>query len=303
MKILITGGNGFLGSNIVRKLIKENHDVYVFSKSVHNIHDIINKIKFSFSSNNELLNFEKDILEFSPEVVIHCGWSGGNSYQDVTDLSQFHENVESSINLIEILNKLQIKPKFIGFGSFSEYGNLFSPINENDFETPLDLYGLSKLTFKNYSKMLCEMYKIDWVWVRPCYIYGPKDVKTRLIPSLINKLLRNQDITLDDCNKTIDYLYIDDFVNYLYSLLQNNSIGTYNICSGKQYNLKQLIQNIAEIAESKSIVTFDSKLNRKFTSPYICGDNTKIKLHSNYQPQIDIEHGILLTINYYRNLL
>ena len=303
MKILITGGNGFLGSNIVRKLIKENHNVYVFSKSTNNIQDILDKVKFNFSSNNELVNFEKEILDFSPEVVIHCGWSGGNSYQDVNDLNQLYENVESSVKFLEILNHLPNKPKFIGFGSFSEYGNLPIPINENDVEQPINLYGLSKLTFKNYSKMLCNNYGIEWVWVRPCYIYGPNDVKTRLIPLLVNKLLNDQEIILDDCNKIIDYLYIDDFVDYFYSLIQNPSNGVYNLCSGKQYNLKELIQEIHQLSQSKSKISFDSKLNRKFTSSHICGDNTKITTQSNYSPQIDINQGVLLTINYYKKLL
>jgi nucleoside-diphosphate-sugar epimerase len=303
MRILITGGNGFLGSNIVKKLIKENHDLYVFSQSTNNIQDILNQIKFTPSSNNKLANFEKEILEFSPEIVIHCGWSGGNSYQDVNDLNQLYENVESSVKLLEILNQLSNKPKFIGFGSFSEYGNLPIPINENDIEQPINLYGLSKLTFKNYSKMLCDNYGMGWVWVRPCYIYGPNDVKTRLIPLLINKLLNNQEIILDDCNKIIDYLYIDDFVNYFYNLIQNPSEGVYNICSGKQYNLKELIQEIHQLSQSKSKISFDSKLNRKFTSSHICGDNTKITIQSNYFPQIDINEGVLLTINYYKKLL
>jgi nucleoside-diphosphate-sugar epimerase len=303
MRILITGGNGFLGSNIVRKLIKENHNVYVFSKSTNNIQDVLNKVKFDFSSNNELVNFKKEILDFSPEVVIHCGWSGGNNYQDVNDLDQLYENVESSVKFLEILNHLPNKPKFIGFGSFSEYGNLPTPINENDVEQPINLYGLSKLTFKNYSKMLCNNYGIEWVWVRPCYIYGPNDIKTRLIPLLVNKLLNNQEIILDDCNKIIDYLYIDDFVDYFYSLIQNPSNGVYNLCSGKQYNLKELIQEIHQLSQSESKISFDSKLNRKFTSSHICGDNTKITTQSNHSPQIDINQGVLLTINYYKKLL
>jgi nucleoside-diphosphate-sugar epimerase len=303
MRILITGGNGFLGSNIVRKLIKENHNLYVFSKSTNNIQDILDKIKFDFSSNNELVNFEEEIIKFSPEIVIHCGWSGGNSYQDVNDLNQLYENVEPSVKLLETLNQLPNKPKFIGFGSFSEYGNLPIPINENDTEQPINLYGLSKLTFKNYSKMLCDNYGMEWVWVRPCYIYGPNDVKTRLIPLLVNKLLNDQEIILDDCNKVIDYLYIDDFVNYFYSLTQNSSEGVYNICSGKQYNLKELILSIHNISESKSKITFNSELNRKFTSSHICGDNTKISTQSNHSPQVDINQGVLSTINYYKKLL
>ncbi len=151
--------------------------------------------------------------------------------------------------------------------------------------------------------MLCNNYGMEWVWVRPCYIYGPNDVKTRLIPLLINKLLNNQKIVLDDCNKIIDYLYIDDFVNYFYSLIQNPSNGVYNICSGKQYNLKELIQKIHQLSQSKSKISFDSKLNRKFTSSHICGDNTKITTQSNYSPQTDINQGVLLTINYYKKLL
>lgn len=303
MRILITGGNGFLGSNIVKKLVKENHNVYVFSKSNNNLQDILSNIEFDFSTNKELSNFQEKILSFSPEVVIHCGWSGGNSYQDVNDLGQIYENVESSIKLLEIINYLPNKPKFIGFGSFSEYGNLPIPIKEDDLEQPINLYGLSKLTFKNYSKMLCDNYGMEWVWVRPCYIYGPNDVKTRLVPMLINKLLTHQEIILDDCNKIIDYLYIDDFVNYFYSLIQNPSEGIYNICSGKQYNLKEIILYTHKISESKSKIIFNSKLNRKFTSSHICGDNLKINIQSNYTPQTDVYQGVFLTINYYKNLL
>jgi GDP-4-dehydro-6-deoxy-D-mannose reductase len=122
-------------------------------------------------------------------------------------------------------------------------------------------------------------------------------------PLLINKLLNDQEIILDDCNKVIDYLYIDDFVNYFYSLTQSQSDGIYNICSGKQYNLKELILSIRDLSESKSKIVFNSKLNRKFTSSHICGDNTKITTQSNYSPQIDINQGVLLTINYYKKLL
>ena len=303
MKFLITGGNGFLGSNIVRKLILENHDVYAFSNNTNNITDILSKIQFDYGHTKDILNFEDKILSFYPDVVIHCGWSGGNNYNDVNDLNQFYENIEPSINLLNLLNKLPIKPKFIGFGSFSEYGDIITQVNELTKEKPANLYGLSKYTFKNYSRFLCETYNMDWVWIRPCYIYGPYDVNTRLVPLLINKFLKNQDIILDECNKTIDYLYIDDFVNFIYKLTTINNTGIYNICSGEQYNLKHIINQIHTLSNSNSIITFNPELNsnRKLTSSYICGDNTKITITTNIQPSTNLEEGILKTINFIKN--
>ena len=65
------------------------------------------------------------------------------------------------------------KPKFIGFGSFAEYGGLNNLALEEDWEKPTNMYGISKLALKNYSENFCKANNIPWSWVRPCYIYGP----------------------------------------------------------------------------------------------------------------------------------
>jgi nucleoside-diphosphate-sugar epimerase len=301
VKILITGGNGFLGSNIIRRLVSENNNVYVFSNNINNIKDILDKIEFDCGHTKDIIKYKNKIINFEPEIIIHCGWSGGNNHVNVNDLEQVYENIEPGIAFINLINELPKKPKFIGFGSFSEYGQYNFPVNENTTENPINLYGLSKYTFKNYSKLLCDLYNINWTWIRPCYIYGPYDITSRLVPLVINKFLQNEDLILDDCNKVIDYLYIDDFVDYVIDIITKNSTGVYNICSGKEYHLKDLILKIKTLVDSKSSIIFDSNLNRKFTSNYICGDNTKIKQTTNIEPKVDLETGILKTINYYKN--
>ena len=250
MKVLVTGGNGFLGSNIIKKLLLENHTIYAFSSQTTNLNDVLNQIQFDFSHTDDIILFKDKIIDFAPDVVIHCGWSGGNNYNDVNSIKQFYENVEPSITLLSILNELPKKPKFIGFGSFSEYGIYSTQINEEDIENPINLYGLSKLTFKNYSKIICEMYGMDWLWIRPCYVYGPYDVKTRLIPLLINKFLNNDEVILDKCDKVIDYIYIDDFTEYITHLITTQNNGVYNICSGNQYELKNIINTIYKLTNS-----------------------------------------------------
>jgi nucleoside-diphosphate-sugar epimerase len=303
MNVLITGGNGFLGFNLVKKLLSEGHKLFVFSKDTSNLNSVMDQIQFGYGHTKDLVSFKDNIILFSPDIIIHCGWSGGNSYIELNDLKQVYDNIEPGIEFLKLLNQLPKKPKFIGFGSILEYGKYSTPANELLKENPIDLYGLSKLTFKNYSKMICDLWEIDWVWIRPSYIYGPYDIKTRLVPSLIDKFLKGEDVTLDECNKKIDYLYIDDFITLVYKLITSSYTGVYNICSGKTYNLKEMIDIIHSLSNSNSRINFDPSLNRKFASSYICGDNNKIITTFNLPPQIDIKIGLLKTINHHRNEL
>jgi len=300
MNILITGGNGFLGSNLVRRFLFENHSVYVVSNNTNNITDVLDRVKYSKGHTKDLPDLKDEIREFSPDAVLHLGWSGGNRHIDVNDLKQFQENIEPGIHFLKILGDLPIPPNFYGFGSFSEYGNYNRKISETDQEDPINLYGLSKYTFKNYSKLICSMYDMDWSWIRPCYTYGPYDVDTRLIPLLIKKFSNHEHVILDDCEKRLDYLYVDDFVNYVYTLVVKKKVGTFNVCSGKEYSLKDVILKIKKLTNSKSEITFDPSLNRTYVSKYICGNNSKIVKATSTSPKVSIEEGLMNTINHYK---
>ena len=112
MNIIVTGGNGFLGSNIVRRLLNKNHNVYVISNNTNNIQDILHQIKYTSE-------YTDDINYFRPDAVIHFGWKGGNNAKDVNHINQFYDNMPMSLDLLKRLSLLSYKPKFIGVGSFS----------------------------------------------------------------------------------------------------------------------------------------------------------------------------------------
>jgi nucleoside-diphosphate-sugar epimerase len=302
MNIIITGGNGFLGSNIARKALNNHHKVYIFSKNTNNIEDILSQITFDSSDTKSLTTYQDKIELFSPDVIIHCGWNGGNSYNDTTHLDQFYENVDPSIRLLEMLSQLKKKPKFIGFGSFAEYGNITTPVNELTQEFPTNLYGLSKYTFKKYSEMLCKQFEMDWVWVRPCYVYGPGDVSTRLIPNVIKKFINNEYVILNECTSIIDYIYIDDFVDAVYLLTLSKHTGVYNICSGKQYKIKEIIDYIYQETKSTSIVEFNNDLKRTSTYAYTCGNRDKLDKILGILPQISLNEGINKVITFYKSI-
>jgi nucleoside-diphosphate-sugar epimerase len=203
-----------------------------------------------------------------------------------------------SMDLISRLISLPKKPKFIGVGSFAEYGNYDFPIREGCEAEPETLYGVSKLAFKNYSELISAQNDMEWSWIRPCYIYGPGDVSTRLIPTTINKCINNQPIQLDACNKFIDYLYIDDFCTYVSHLVTNKSTGVYNLSSGHKCHLQEVIRIIHRLIGNDNPINFAAKDS---SQKWICGDNSKIVHESGQVPSNDFLTGITKTINFYKN--
>jgi nucleoside-diphosphate-sugar epimerase len=291
MRIIITGGNGFLGSNVVRRLLNEGHELFVISNNHNNIVDILPQITYN-------IEYTNTIDEFQPDVVIHFGWKGGNNTKDVQHINQFYDNMPMSMDLISRLISLPKKPKFIGVGSFAEYGNYYIPIREGCEAEPETLYGVSKLAFKNYSELISAQNGMEWSWIRPCYIYGPGDVSTRLIPTTINKCINNQPIQLDACNKFIDYLYIDDFCTYVSHLVTNKSTGVYNLSSGHKCHLQEVIRIIHRLIGNDNPINFAAKDS---SQKWICGDNSKIVHESGQVPSNDFLTGITKTINFYKN--
>jgi nucleoside-diphosphate-sugar epimerase len=302
MNVLITGGGGFLGSAMVKKLIHNNHKVLVFSKNIKNIEDYVDKCKIISSYVDKICEHEKEISEFQPDIVLHFGWSGGNNNCDINKTTQFFDNVPYSIKFLELLNTLSKKPKFIGVGSFAEYGEDPTTYFENHIEKPKNFYGLCKKMFCEYSKLFCEQNYMDWVWIRPCFIYGPNDVETRLIPKVINKMIKSENIQLDDCQVLIDYLYIEDFSDFVYKLIMSKNTGVYNVCSGEKYHLKELIIKIKNLINSESEIIFDKSINKKERRSIICGSNLKLKLATNKEKFVDLEEGLKLTIEHIKKL-
>ena len=290
MRVLLTGANGFLGSHTTRYLLKNGHTVMAVSRSCDSFTDILDRIQFvSYNS----LNVETLQL-FSPDVVIHFAWEGGNNYKDVNSVNQF-DNIKSGVCLLDILCNLDKKPMFIGVGSFSEYGILTEKALETQTDCPITLYGLSKSTFKDVSSRLCQQFGMRWAWVRPCYVYGPNDVKTRLIPRVVESLLKKEPVQLDSCNVTIDYLYIDDFCRGVSMIAETQHTGVFNVCSGQEYVLRDVLNEIQTHIGSGGIA-FDTTIHRNLLSTYVCGNNENLK-SLGWSPTVPLERGLVEVIH------
>lgn len=300
MKILITGANGFIGSNLVKSLLANNHNILAISRSSHNLNLL--DINFKHTKGGDISLLTKDIIEFNPSVIIHCAWDGGNSFLNAHQTSQF-DNVIWGYKFLEILAQLKTV-HFVGIGSAAEYGEVGEILIDETFvENPISLYGISKLSFKVLSEHFCKLHNIRWSWIRPFYTYGPGDVNTRLIPKVIYNCIKQINFELNSCESIVDYLYIEDFIYGIESIINAPLSGTYNVCSGQQFKIKDVIQTVKQLTGSNSIITFNEKLNRQQFPTYICGNNKKLKSMCKWKPKTDLATGLQKTIQFFYETL
>jgi dTDP-6-deoxy-L-talose 4-dehydrogenase (NAD+) len=288
-RVLITGGNGFLGSNLVRFFLRKSYAVCVVSRKCNNLVDVMESIEFIEHASPGYTQFADQIRTFNPTVVIHCAWDGGNKYTDVNTIEQV-SNISHGVELLTALINLPTNPVFVGIGSFSEFGHA-----EHAMDTtpciPITLYGQTKNCFMSISRLICETNGLRWLWVRPCLIYGPRDVDTRVFPSTIHKLLKGQDIILDGCTRIVDYLHVDDFCNGVSILLDTSTTGNVNVCSGSGYPLRQLIEWLKTEIEGTSVITFNTSRDRTMVSTCSRGYPDMLR-RTGWKPNINVHDGL-----------
>lgn len=296
-KVLITGANGFISTNFILNNIGK-YKFIAISTNDSNLKKIDNLefIKLYLSEYNLLNNI---IDHHKPDTVLHLAWEGANSFQTTNSIDQF-QNIKNSFYLLESLKKN--KCHFIGMGTGAEYGCFDHAISENDTPSPTSHYGMAKYLLMQSSEIFCKQNNIPWSWIRPIFFYGKYDVHTRLIPKVIDKCLKKENIILDSCTSENDYLYIDDVVAALSNIIDSETQGLFNLCSGKSYKTKYIIKKIMELTAWDHI-EFDATQDRVNFCKKIIGNNMKISKALNWTPKVNIHEGLSQVVQYHKNLI
>lgn len=303
MKVLLTGATGFIGSNIAKKLLQQDYEVYATHRSTSSFEKCSkfrDKIIWINTSDH---NWKEKIKKIKPDQLIHTAWSGIES-ADRNNWDIQIANFYFAKELFDLAKDCGVQ-KIIALGSQAEYGNHDKPSGEETCPKPADAYGAVKTLTAHYLRNLAVKTSIAWYWIRVFSVFGEGDNPYWLIPSVINTLQKKESIQLTECNQEYDYMYIEDFSNQFMGVVQcpDNRSGIYNLCGFEPVILRELLLKIADLTGvPHSLLQFGALPQRPGQSMRIKGDNTKFRecfyIKDDYN--IGLTNGLVKTIEYFR---
>jgi len=273
MRIFITGGTGFIGKHLVKKLREDkSNELFLLSKDLADTE-----------------NWKKEIEDFKPEACIHLAWEGLPDYSTGTSI----KNLNYGLNLIKFLAEIGC-PRVIVAGSCWEYGGQPGKLSEDTPPKPLNAFSAAKNALHWLGQEIAKENNTSFIWTRFFYIYGPGQRKESLIPYLINCVKTGKTPEIKNPFAKNDFVYVEDAVKAISLLVKNcKESGVYNIGSGYLTSVQEIIKIIfleTSLASSKNRL-----------APYFYADISKIKKEVGWEPKTSIDEGIKKTIDYIKN--
>ncbi len=285
-RVLVTGGNGYLGSFLVKALEKENANVFVVSRNSELLYNHFAVDITDFDA------IHKVVQEIQPDIVFHlaANISRNRDFAIYTDMAKV--NVTGTLNVLQALQNLDAH--FIFTSSSEIYGNNKSPFHENQLPKPVSPYSLSKVNAEMLIQTYCLNHNKKFTNLRIFNFYGEHMPEDFFIPQMINSLKREEDFLMTKGEQTRDFLYVDDVVEALLLTAKNtNSYNeTMNVCSGKGTKLSELATEVNEKMNAKAKIILGAIPYRDNEVWEMIGDNSKIKQKLGFEPQVNLENGI-----------
>ena len=304
MRALITGAAGFIGSHLLRRLLKEGFQVAALIRPASNpwrIVDLLEHVEIIKGDLNNLQPSGCAITSFKPEVVFHLAWDGASSYRYQDDFSQVFHNVNGSLELVRLAHESKCR-NFIGMGSVLEYGKYKIPVREDDEACPTSLYGAAKNSVNMLSRKLCEVGGMRFIWFRLFWAYGPADEPARMIPYLIQTLLRGEKAALTPGEQLWDYIFIDDVVEAIFQAAVTSKLhGVYNLASGEEHSIRETAEHVRDLINPEMLLGFGEIPYRSDQIMHLKADISLLKRTLGWLPKVTLDEGLKRTVAWHKN--
>lgn len=298
--MLLSGATGFLGSHLAEHLSLNGYQVLAL---VRNSSDLSRCKEFINDNlvfiNTDVVNYKESIAKYRPTFFIHTAWQGV-SLEGRNDQNLQEKNITLTKNLLLLVKELGIK-KIIALGSQAEYGNFTGRIKEEVECNPFTPYGSAKIAALNMLRSFCELNAINWFWIRIFSIYGIREKKEWLIPSLIKSILNDKPLDLTGGEQRYDYLYAKDFCSAIVKVLETDSeSGIFNLSSNSSMQLKVLVEKIKKIANPNAVLNFGALPYRPDQLMHMEGDSTKFNQRFDFHITSSLDDNLKQIVNYYK---
>ncbi|HUX95579.1 MAG TPA: NAD-dependent epimerase/dehydratase family protein [Bacteroidales bacterium] len=293
MNILVIGGNGFIGSHLVDKLLVKGHTVRVFDIIYEKYRKPLRKVDYRVSSLENKEELAESLLGI--ELVFHLASSTVPSTSNLDPKSDIRNNLLTTVELLEIISRQKIK-RFVYFSSGGAvYGNpIANPINEEHPLNPISSYGIIKAAVEKYIYLFNRTHDFHPLVLRPSNPFGPRQghfLAQGFISTALRKIKLKESINIyGNGTSTKDYIYIDDLIEATYLLGMSKAVGSYNVGSGTCVSLNDLLEIMSNITGIVPQVNYLRK--QDYDVDHFTLDITKATKYIRWEPITSLENGI-----------
>lgn len=302
-RALVTGATGFLGSHLVRHLVRYGCQVGVLLRRGSNrirIQDVIDKVD---PLEGDLLQPEELyplVRDFAPKYVFHLAAYGVNRPLE-SAVGSVNVNVQGTINLLEACCPLRVAA-FLYTGTCYEYGDGGSPCTENQPVRPPNYYAASKAAGWLFACLYTRLSNLPVVTVRPFQAYGPYQGCRLLIPYVITSALQGVPLRLTPGDQIRDFVFVDDVIDGMIQAVMNEAtIGqTVNLGSGQGVRVREMVERILDLLGWPVEANFGALEYRKGEVWDLRADIQRARELLNWTPKVPLDEGLQRTVEWYR---
>jgi len=301
-KILVTGGAGFIGANLVSELLSENCRVVVIDNLSTGREENLNPAAVFFNVDicdkkiNEIFEKEK------PDIVFHLA-AQVNVRESVKDpIKDAKINILGSLNVLENCKKIGVKKIIFASTGGAIYGEAsIIPTPENYPEFPLSPYGAAKLSVERYLNYYHKNFYLNFVILRLANVYGPMQNpfgEAGVISIFCNKALRGENpVIFGDGKQTRDFVYVKDVVSAFISAAESDKTGIFNVGTGKESDINYVFSKIKELAGLSYSPSYAPA--QQGEQKRSCLDYSKINKEFAWTPKYSLEDGLQETLKWF----
>ena len=311
MKILVTGGYGFIGSKIVELLCKKHSVTVLDNMETYGIVDkqeLRRLVKWRTRKWTKVTTMEDTVIDrmaglkafkSRPDIVIHLASYPRAKIVNKDPIAGIEQIVKGTTNMLWHAKQFGAK-KFVYISSSMVYGNFYKKTKEDGKTKPINIYGEAKLTGERLVKLFCKDSNLKYNIIRPSGVYGPGDLPDRVVSKFFEAAMQNKDLKVHNGKNKVDFTYRGDaaqgIIDVALSKIHNTS---FNITYGNAITLQKAAEEIVKITGSKSKI-IDTGRNALYPDRGTL-DISRAREFVDYHPKFNFAEGLVSTYRWIKN--